>query len=147
MSLPEKAKGQYWLCDVDGSGRSRQIASVEGIQGKWLLRGNEHLAIHDATGPVAEVELHQADIQVVSAAYRKDDSKVQIFVEPATEDRKSFQKYFVPNECRLDIGRGSHNQIVFDNKYVSTHHAALVCDGKQWSITDTQSSNLLFGDS
>ena len=144
MSLPEKARGQYWLCDADDSGRSRQIASVEGIQGKWLLRGSEHLSLYNAAGTIAETELDQAGIQVVSAKYRESGFIVQILVEPATEDRKSFQKYFVPNECRLDIGREDHNQIIFRNKYVSTHHASLVWDGKQWSITDTQSSNGVF---
>lgn len=144
MSLPEKARGQYWLCDMDSSGCSRQIASIDGIQGKWLLRGSEHLALTDATGTVAETELHQTDIQVVLAQYREGGAKVQILVEPATEDRKSFQKYFVPNECRIDIGRGDRNQIIFTNKYVSTHHASLVWDGRQWSITDTQSRNGVF---
>lgn len=145
MSLPEKARGRYWLSDADGSGCARQAASVEGIQGKWLLRGSEYLVLNDAAGAAAaEVELYQTGIQVVPARYREDGSRVQILVEPATEDRKSFQKYFVSGECRLDIGRGPQNQIVFENKYVSTHHATLVWDGNQWSITDTQSSNGVF---
>lgn len=144
MSLPEKARGQYWLTDMDSNGCSRQVASVEGIQGKWLLRGSEYLSLSDAAGTVAETELCQTGIQVVLARYRESDANVQILVEPATEDRKRFQKYFVPNECCIDIGRGDRNQIIFNNKYVSTHHATLVWDGKQWSITDTQSSNGVF---
>lgn len=146
ISLPEKVSGQYWISDTDGAGHPRRVANVEGIQGKWLLRGSECLALRGEGSEIPSVELRTGETQVIPARFREDDTRVQIFVEPATADRRSFRKYIVPESCRLNIGRAGDNQIVFENQYVSAHHACLVWEQGKWSITDTQSSNGTFVD-
>ena len=144
ISLPEKVSGQYWILDADSTGHPRRVANVEGIGEKWFLRGSEYLALMEAGVETPAVELRTAETQVVSACYREDGVQVQVFVEPATAGRQSFRKYMVPESCRLNIGRTGDNHIIFENRYVSAHHACLVWEQGKWSITDTQSSNGTF---
>lgn len=143
ITLPERVSGQYWLSDLDRDGRLRRVASAEGIQGQWLLRGSEALQLLGEWGEVESMVL-QPEIQVISARYRDEDVTVQLLVEPATQDRGAFRRYGVSGDCQLNIGRAEDNQIHFANRFVSGHHACLVWAHGIWTVTDTQSSNGTF---
>ena len=144
ISLPNRVSGRYWLLDQDEAGQSFQLADIEGIQGQWLIRSSALLALLDDVGVEVDSRTLQDGMQVINAFRRKDRQKIQLFVEPSTEDRQRYQKYLVNDKCRINIGRASDNQIKFDNRYVSSHHACLIWDKEKWSITDTQSSNGTF---
>lgn len=143
ITLPERVSGQYWLSDLDERGCPRHVASVEGIRGQWVLRGNEVLRLQDKKSEVGPVTL-TSEIQVVPAYYHATNEKVQFLVEPKTKDRSTFRRYAVSGDCRLNIGRAEDNQIIFGNRFVSSHHACLTLEQGTWSITDTQSSNGTF---
>ncbi|HJC40237.1 MAG TPA: type VII secretion protein EssC [Candidatus Intestinimonas pullistercoris] len=144
MSLPQRVSGQYWLSDLDPQGRARPVASVEGVQGQWMLRGSSVLALVNGPGEeMGQVPL-EGENQVVAARYRGDGTRALLFLEPATQDRRTFRKFLLPRECRIDIGRAPENQIVFQNQYASSHHACLIWQKGAWSVTDTQSSNGTF---
>lgn len=143
MTLPERVSGQYWISDLDSGGRLRRVASAEGIQGQWQLRGSETLQLLGDGGEAESVTL-RAEIQVISARYRDENVTVQLLAEPATRDRSLFRRYGVSGDCRLNIGRTEDNQIAFSNRFVSSHHACLVWERGMWTITDTQSSNGTF---
>ncbi len=144
LSLPQRASGRYWITDADEAGRPREVAVAEAVEGRWQLRGSPVLALLQGDGTESEAQDLEGDLQVVSARYRQGGQQVQLFIEPATEDRQQYDKYLVPDTCRIDIGRGGDNQLIFDNPYVSAHHACLVCQNGRWSATDTQSSNGTF---
>ena len=144
LSLPQRASGRYWITDADEAGHPREVAVAEAVEGRWQLRGSPVLALLHGDGTESEAQYLEGGLQVVSARYRQSGQQVQLFVEPATEDRQQYDKYLVPDACRIDIGRGGDNQLIFDNPYVSAHHACLVCQNGRWSATDTQSSNGTF---
>ena len=126
MSLPQRVSGQYWLSDLDPQGRARPVASVEGVQGQWMLRGSSVLALVNGPGEeMGQVPL-EGENQVVAARYRGDGTRALLFLEPATQDRRTFRKFLLPGECRIDIGRAPENQIIFQNRYASSHHACLI---------------------
>mgnify|MGYP003266128812 CR=1 FL=1 len=144
ISLPKQISGRYWLTMREQDGYTTEVADVEGIQGQWFLHGSPILALLDAQGQEVGQLALTTDKQVINAKYRKTSQPVQLYIEPSTEDRCVYKKYCVSESCRLDIGRSVDNQIIFDNQYVSAHHACLIWQNQTWSITDTQSSNGTF---
>lgn len=145
ITLPEKIRGLYWLSDTDTDGHLRRVLSAEGIEQEWTLQACEYLVFLDANGKQTNtVRLQPDELRVVSAKYLASGEKVQIFAEPATSERQTFRKYCAYDGCELNIGRAPDNQIIFENKFVSSHHARLIYRDGIWSITDTQSSNGTF---
>lgn len=144
VSLPEKVSGRFWISDRDSSNHMRNVADIEGVQGCWVLHGSPALALLGADDKEVQAITLEHEIQVIKAQYRKEKVNVQFYIEPTTEDRQCFKKYLISNACRLNIGRTDDNQIVYANKYVSAHHACLIWQNGQWSITDTQSGNGVF---
>lgn len=144
LSLPQRVSGRYWLSANDTVGIGMNAAYVEGVQGRWLLFGSRTMKLIDMKDrEAASIEL-TGEYQVISAKNRETGEKYQFYVEPATEDRQIFKKYCVKENCRLNIGRTQDNQIIFDNKYVSSQHAILIWQNQGWSITDAQSRNGTF---
>lgn len=144
LALPSKIGGRYWLSVRDAAGRSFDAASVEGAQSQWVLRSSTFLVLLDANRREVEDVPLTGERMVINGRSRQEGSGIRFYIEPSTEDRRTYRKYCVQGDCRLNIGRAPDNQIVFDNKYVSSHHAILIREGKNWSITDTQSSNGTF---
>ncbi len=144
LSLPQRISGRYWLSVKTSDGTSMDIAYVEGVQERWLLFGSRTLKLLDAQNQETDSVALSGEHQVISAKSQESGEKFQFYIEPATEDRQTFKKYCVKGECRLNIGRTQDNQLIFDNKYVSSHHAILLWQDQGWSITDTQSSNGTF---
>ena len=143
ITLPERVSGQYWISDTDDCECLRRVASIEGVHGQWRLQGSEALQLM-CEGQETDTVVLQPEIQVISARYRSDNAPVQLLVEPSSRDRSLFRRYGVSADCRLNIGRGADNQIVFSNCFVSNHHACLIWEQGVWTITDTQSSNGTF---
>ena len=145
MSLPERVSGQYWLSDQDAQGHLRRVLNAEGIEGDWLLQSGEFLTLLDENGAeAAAVRLSREGTRVISARDHGTGETAQIYVEPSSNGRQQFRKYCLRGDCQLSIGRAPDNQIVFDNPYVSGHHARLLYQSGQWSVVDTQSRNGTF---
>lgn len=143
LSLPNRVSGRYWISIRGENRNSADIAYVEGVQEQWLLHGGPTLILLDDSKKEVDT-LVLEDNKVFNAQYRKSGEYIQFYVEPSTDDRLIYQKYCVLQACRLNIGRTSDNHIIFDNRYVSSHHACLIWQNQTWSITDTQSSNGTF---
>ena len=143
LSLPEKPSGRYWVTDCDETGHFRKVADIEGGQNRWFIQGSAVLGLLDGAEEVPSMELPNEE-QVIHAFYREDGSKVQLFVEPSSDCRQTYEKYYVSDNCVLSLGRESGNQIVFNNRYVSAHHARLAWTDGEWSITDLKSRNGTF---
>lgn len=144
LSLPEKISGRYSLMTGSSSSEAAEAVDIEGIQNKWVIHSSSSLSLMDEDGhEAASIPLGDG-LLVINGKHRKTGSKVQLYVEPSTEERLIYKKYCVGASCRINIGRTKDNQIIFDSKYVSAHHAILIWKNNQWSITDTQSSNGTF---
>lgn len=141
ISLPQKITGQYWLNDETEAGIDR-LASVEGINGEWVLKSNRSIKILDSKNqPLKNTIIHPMSIYVME---RNNGEKVFVFTEPITEDRQIFTKYLVRTDVDLSIGRNEQNDICFANKVVSSNHAALSHKKGRWFIQDKTSANGTF---
>ena len=41
IKLPEKINGKYWIKDFDEAGESRELISIEAIEGQWVIKSNK----------------------------------------------------------------------------------------------------------
>jgi S-DNA-T family DNA segregation ATPase FtsK/SpoIIIE len=139
-TLPAKVKGQFWLTDLDEAGRSRNLISIEAVQGQWVVKSNKIAFVIDGKGTsISNTVLKPLDFYNIKI---KDcDEKVFLFAEPVSADRQVLKKLLVKEACELTIGRTNDNVLCFENKFASSKHARLYFDGNSWSITDTGSTN------
>lgn len=140
ISLPEKVKGQYWL--YTGSNKKEKLASIEGVDGEWILKPYRKYKISDSKNKTAKSTVLTLMQMVV--VEDKDKEKTIVFAEPITEDRQVFKKYIFRNDASITIGRNLDNDISFNSKVVSAHHAKLSFVNKVWRVTDTGSANGVF---
>lgn len=136
--LPEKIRGQYIIENSEGI-----KVEIEGIDEKWYIKSNKKVKLlnnekkHTNSCEITEMAIYNLDITGSS-------EKTFIFAEPSTNDRVEFKKYLVRNDITINIGRNSNNDIVIDNKYVSSVHAKLTLTNAGWKIKDADSSNGTF---
>ena len=144
ITLPSKAKGQFWLCDKDDKGRSRELIRIEAENENWVLKSNKVAWIVDGNKQRIEQTLikplsfHSLEISGVK-------ERVSVFAEQISNERQCLNKILVTNSCELSIGRSAQHNISYDNNFISElsgrGHAKLVFDGNNWSITDNNSTN------
>ncbi len=143
ITLPDKISGQYWLNDFDENGNVRKIIGIEANKNQWVLKGNRNAyVIGRDSKPVKSTILKEDSFFNLKIA--GEDSRVILFTEPITKSRNTFKKLVVKKPCSLTLGRADGNNIVIDNKYVSSKHGILSYDGSTWSIIDKNSTNGTF---
>lgn len=140
-ALPEKAKGRYDIFSSNELTEKVLLAFAEGQQSEWHLKSAAGTTFN--VEKKSEVVLTE-QVQVINLYSASDEKPMQLLVEPDTQDRKEFKKYYVPDVCQLDIGRAETNHVIYNNLYVSGQHACLTWDGHVWTITDKQSINGTF---
>jgi S-DNA-T family DNA segregation ATPase FtsK/SpoIIIE len=139
ISLPEKVRGQYWLHDSTAKSASSNLIGIEGINGEWVIKSNNKATLADKTGKsVRNVVLRPLD--TYNLTIHKTKEKTNLYVEPITEDRQRFHKYWVDRNVVLRIGRQDNNDIIIPNQYVSSTHAQLVYNQGQWSVMDASTN-------
>lgn len=143
-TLPEKVSGRYWITDHADDGSIRELADIEGIEGNWVIHNSVQFGLLDEKNQEVQSLTLNSGVQVFNAFYRSNKVAVRLLIEPSTTDRKTYHKYYVGKNCRLNIGRTSDNQISYDNQYVSAQHACLIFENGLWTVTDTQSTNGTF---
>lgn len=70
----------------------------------------------------------------------RDSARPQLFV---SRDGDLLKKIHL-DRSRLLIGRSSHNDLALDSKFVSRHHALIVCNGASSLLMDLNSTNGTF---
>ena len=142
ITLPEKIKGRFWITDCDGTGKKRNLISVEAVDDKWVLKGSEAAFVFDVNkGVIDEVTLEEHYFYTIKIA---DDEDAYIYAEAANSERQIFNKFIVADGTEISIGRERDNQICVDNRYVSAHHAVLNYVDNSWTISDSNSTNGTF---
>ena len=141
ISLPQKVKGQYWLCETTDNGDER-LVSIEGINDKWILKSSRQVKLLDSqNNKLKNTVISPLSIYILG---KSNGENVYVFTEPITEDRQVFTKYIVNSDVDLKIGRNEMNDICFSNKVVSSKHAVLSFRNGKWYIKDTNSTNGTF---
>ena len=144
-TLPEKPQGQFFVRDIAGANQSRDLLGVLAVNGKWQLRSTRSARVLGAQGRELRSVWLEAG-QVCSIRLPGENACALLFAEEATQGRQSFEKYSVAAQsgANITIGRAAGSAIVFDNHYVSQHHAALQYMNGRWSVQDTDSVNHTF---
>lgn len=143
-TLPDKVKGQFWLCDKDELGHSRELIRMEAEQDKWVLKSNKTAWIIDEEQRRVE-RVVLKPLSFYSMEIAGVPERVSVFAEPISDDRRRLVKVLVATPCDLTIGRTSRHPISYDNAYISEGdgrgHARLRFDGESWSVVDQSSTN------
>ena len=140
LTLPNKVKGQYWLSDVDHEGNARELISIEAVNGEWVLKSNKKVSVLNSNNePVINTVLHPSSF--FNLKVKDDSDRVILFSEKIDRSRQVFFKVVAKEAGNFGIGRTNDNNFCYENKFVSSKHARLSFDGKQWSITDLESTN------
>ena len=141
--LPEKQNGQYWVTQTNDNGDEERVISVEGVEGKWILKSNKNAIIQDEKNQKVK-ELAIKPLCFYNIALENSDEKALLYSEPITDDRRCFKKLLLPRQGKLVIGRAEECDISFSNIYTSSRHAELSITGNEISIRDLNSSNGTF---
>ena len=140
LTLPEKVKGQYWLCDEGSDGQPHQFARIEAENGHWVLKGSRYAAPLGRSGEVLE-SLVLSPLMFLEMAVENCAERVLLFTEMPDQSRTTFTKVVVTAPEQLVIGRNPGSNLQYDSLFVSGSHARLDFDGREFSITDTNSTN------
>lgn len=132
LALPERVSGRYTLGFV----------TVEGIQERWLLQSNRHIRLDMAGLPAQTVALENGGVYPLWEVQEK--RKLLLFVDPETDDRRTYRKYVLPASFTLHIGREEMNEICYRLPYVSGRHAKLEGRDGRMFLTDLNSANGTF---
>jgi S-DNA-T family DNA segregation ATPase FtsK/SpoIIIE len=144
VTLPEKVKGQYWLCDAAEDGRSRGLLGIEAVGSEWHIKSNAAAALLDESRQATPYAV-LSPLGFYNLKLTGTDEKASVFAEPIASDRQKLEKYIVTRPCELTVGREPAHEISFNYQYVSERdgrgHAKLSYDGRTWTITDNGSTN------
>lgn len=140
LTLPDKVKGQFWLNDFDENGSLRQLISIEALDDKWWAKSNKKVSIlnnDSSTTEKCELSLNS----FLNLKIEGSDEKVILFTEAIDQTRHTLSKVVANEGAVFTIGRSEDNNFCYNNVFVSSHHAKLLFDGENWSITDLDSRN------
>lgn len=143
LTLPNKTKGQYWLCDKDDFGKPRNLLSIEAIDNEWVIKSNELVSILDPAGNfLSEKKISSAEILYLGISGCNE--RAILSTEDVDMSRQILTKVLVNSTETFEIGRAENNKISFNNPFVSGHHAKLCYNGRNWSVIDMGSTNGVF---
>lgn len=147
--LPEKARGQFWLEDdrEDSTSKKRKLFAIEAVDGKWQIRSDKYLELYENGKEIPSEYIVLEPAQLYLAIWGKNrENRGYIFVEEYTQDRCTFRKYQFLGDTLINIGKAENNEIVVDNKYVSSLHAQLTFQRGRMTVTDSRSTNGVYID-
>lgn len=133
--LPEKVRGKFWIEDTDS-----KLLSIEEQLGIWTIHANRKIKLYEFENrqEVDQLRLQSGKMYVVEWNTGK---RGYIFAEEFTEDRCTYCKYTVKDNCNINIGSSEGNQLIIKNPYVSQIHAQISYYDGDWYVLDNNSSN------
>ncbi|WP_242874828.1 MULTISPECIES: type VII secretion protein EssC [Clostridium] len=141
--MPEKQNGQYWISEKSKNGYGQDVISVEGFQEKWFLVSNKNVFVTDENDEKV-MRMALEPMQFYNICFSESKERALIYSEPVTADRKHFKKFIIHKNTKLVVGRSDDCDIIFENEFVSSHHAEINISEKSISIKDLNSSNGTF---
>lgn len=141
--LPDKQKGQYWITQRNEQNYEENVISIEGIEGKWILKSNKEAVILDSNRSTIK-EIAIEPMNMYSIHLTRTDEYVVLFSEPVSRDRNTFRKLRFHDNSRITIGRAESCNLHYANRYTSSIHAELLVNGSSLTIHDQSSANGTF---
>ena len=143
LVLSTKVNGQFWVTGLDEEGNKKNLVTVEGIDGKWVLKSNKKVEIRDGENRVIK-SIAIAPMNFYNLLDCMTGETYLLFSEPVTDDRKVFHKMLFAPDATITIGRSEDNCLVYRSRFASSHHVEIVCVNHKLILTDLNSSNGTF---
>lgn len=143
LVLSAKVSGQFWITCLDERETARELVTVEGIDGQWVLKSNRKVEVRDGSNQKIK-SIAIEPMNFYNLYDRLTDETYLLFAEPITDDRKIYQKILFQPDAVITIGRKEENTIVYQSRFTSSHHAELVVVNQKLMLTDLNSSNGTF---
>ncbi len=143
VTLPNKIQGQYWLTDIDKSGKPRNLVRIEAVNGQWYAKSNSLVMIKGSNNQVLD-EVCLNSMSFFNVSLVGSNERIVLFAESLDASRQNFTKIVIREAMTLDIGRNPDNNLCIRNQFISGKHARLSYDGRNWSVIDMGSTNGTF---
>ena len=143
LVLSAKANGQFWVTGIDEEENRRKLVTIEGVDGKWVLKSNRQVEIRDTQNQ----RIRSVAIEPMNFYNLVDTRTAEtylLFSEPVTDDRKTYRKVLFHPDTTITIGRSEENAVVYRSRFASARHAEIVSVNQKLMITDLNSSNGTF---
>lgn len=138
--LPEKISGHFGIFDSENE---IEILSVDAVNEKWQILAKDNIEIISKGQLVKDkVVLNVRDFYTIRI--KKTDEQALIYTEPITQDRQVFNKFSLPLEGIISIGKLENNDIVFESPFVSRKHGELIITLDKILIRDLESANGIY---
>lgn len=112
LNLPEKISGKYYLNHINAFGKTEQIVSAEGLDGKWVLTTSVYAKFAD------EKSEHIAENGILEVIVNRTYTKAMLVME---SDEKSFGTFFkkqLKGDCSITVGGNPNDTISFNFSYL-----------------------------
>lgn len=140
LTLPQKIKGRYPLCDLDSNGKKRELVGVEAVKNKWFVKSNRNITFYNADDVLAD-DFELTPQSLYNGKIVGESERVILVAEDIEKSRQSFKKLLVRKAGVFSIGRAFDNIFCYDSKLVSSKHAQLTYSSEGWKIVDVNSTN------
>ena len=124
MVLPSKIDGSFWIVDEINK---TNLASVEAINGRWVMKSNEDVKINFNNSYVQELPISPNTFATVETS----DRKYFLSMESVTDNSSGFYKL---QNSSISLGMDVACDIVYGNPYIFNNYLALSFNENGWNI-------------
>ncbi len=144
LRLPEKVSGKYTLNHINASGKSEQLLSAEGIDGKWHLYSSVYAKfLVDHT----EVKEYIAEDGILDIRIPRTNSRVSLIIE---SDEKAFGSFFkrkLNRPCDFTVGSSPDDDISYKKgRFPLLDRGRLALKYSEGKFTITECSGWIYSD-
>ncbi|MDR0918979.1 MAG: type VII secretion protein EssC [Oscillospiraceae bacterium] len=139
LSLPEKVTGKFKFQDIENKSPLFQF-SILASNGKWRVNLTKKIKPMFNNSEVDYIELESGKILKFQVVDKKSNYFVYLFVESSLNGSDIFNRYIIPVNGIVYIGRNPDNHIVYEKGIVTSKHARLVIKNSEISIYDGEDS-------
>lgn len=139
ITLPEKIEGRYTFADEDDALQDLPLY-IEAVQGHWAAGFDQKgrtWAFRKNGAAVSQTELH--DCQLLDMSDGRE--RCLLYCEFVRKGDRALLPYYIQPHSEILIGRSPECDICYDNALLSRRHARIIHDGKEWMVSDENSTN------
>lgn len=143
--LDASTKGERYITDGTGEGRSHAIASVTAESGGLSFRPMFGATFQVGDGsPVETLAVSGSDEHAVSVEGGLAQGPSTLYLRRSTPGMRSYHKLALTSDCVVSIGRAAESGLRYDSPWVSATHAQLACASGRFAVRDMESVNGTF---
>ena len=132
--LPREVSGSYVLNDYDVDGRTRNLANISAVNGKWIINSNEEAFLIYNNQYVDKLELKE--FCFYNLRYLKKENII-LYVFPGNDT--TYNMYYVDDQTSLLFGNGSNCDVVFTSQTVAPKQFELKNNHGVWEYKNLKS--------